>query len=207
MTDKMDVDNSKPEPISASSSIEKLDTSKLDLDALNEIMKSHCNHKAWDVLLERAKQDASIWQPLFCDVLQHLTSALEATEAKSSVISPPNLPDAKAIVNSFKEKELEEWKVGVLHGVQTNDWAGLITHRTYILDYCMVGSRLIATTAKLRKPKVRNVALGVPIELSALHFSHFILLLCSHFAHRLSWLRGWYVCFHNALIVLIRFVT
>ena len=43
MTDKMDVDVSGLEPTSASSSFEKLDTAKLDLDALNKSMKNNCN--------------------------------------------------------------------------------------------------------------------------------------------------------------------
>jgi hypothetical protein len=98
---------------------------------------------------------------------------LAATDAKSSVIAAPNSPDAEAIVNSFNEKELGEWKVGVRRGVETNDWTGLIKHRTYISDYRMLGSRLMATTAKLRKRKVLNVALGVPIEYRALHFFPF----------------------------------
>ena len=53
--------------------------------------------------------------------------------------------------------------------MKNEDWKALIVHRTYIW-ITTAGSRLIATTAKLRNPKVPNVALGVPIELSALHF-------------------------------------
>ena len=37
----------------------------------------------------------------------------------------------------------------------------------------MVGSHLIATTAKLRNPKVPNVTMGVPIEYSAPPFVAF----------------------------------
>ena len=49
----------------------------------------------------------------------------------------------------------------------------------------MVGSHLIATTAKLRNPKVPKVAMGVPIEYSAPLFcvsfcydAHIPLIIC-----------------------------
>lgn len=161
----MDVDN--PEPISASSSFEKLDTSKLDLDALNKSMKNRCNTQAWELRIEMAKQDASLWHGLISDVVMSLTSALAATDAKSSVIMEQTITGAQAVVNSFNEQELREWQIGVRRGVEMNDWTGLITHRTYILDCRMVGSHVIATTVKLRKRKVPNVSLGVPIEYSA----------------------------------------
>jgi hypothetical protein len=167
MTDKMDVDASGSETISPSSSFEKLDTAKLDLDALNQSMQNHCNSRAWDLRIERAEHNATVWQPLISDVLVCLTATLVATDAKSSFIAEPNDTGAKVIVEGFNEKELEEWKVGVQRGVEMNDWSGLITHRTYISDYRMFGSHVIATTVKLRKRKVPNVSLGVPIEYSA----------------------------------------
>jgi len=164
MTDKMDVDL---ESISPSSSFEKLDTAKLDLDALNESMKKQCNNQAWDLRIERTEHDASLWRSLISGVVMSLTIALATTDAKSSVIAEPTSTGAEAIVDSFNEKELGEWKIGVQRGVETNDWTGLITHRTYISDCRMVGSHVIATTVKLRKRKVPNVSLGVPIEYSA----------------------------------------
>jgi hypothetical protein len=93
--------------------------------------------------------------------------ALMATDAKSSVIAEPTFTDAEVFVAGFNEKEFEEWKVGVRRGVETNDWTDLMMHRTYISHYRMLESRLIATTAKIRKRKVPKVALGVPIEYSA----------------------------------------
>jgi hypothetical protein len=91
---------------------------------------------------------------------------LTATDA---IIATPSDDSADDIVKGFNRDEVEEWKAGVRRGVETNDWSGLITHRTYISHYWMVGSHLITTTAKLRKRKVPNVALGVLIEYSALH--------------------------------------
>src|SRR5882762_7438970 len=173
MTDKMDVDASGSETISASSSFEKLDTAKLDMDALNQSMQNHCDYRGWDLRIDRAEHNANVWQPLISDVLVCLTATLVATDAKSSFIAEPNDTGAKVIVEGFNEKELEVWKVGVQRGVEMNDWSGLITHRTYISDYRMFGSHVIATTVKLRKRKVPNVALGVPIEYSAFGFFPF----------------------------------
>jgi hypothetical protein len=85
----------------------------------------------------------------------------------------------------------------VRSGVEKNNWVGLITR---ISDYRIVGSRLIATTAKLRNPKAPSVALGVPIEYSALHF--FSLSFC-YYAHVLL-----VICpgLENGTSVMIRFV-
>jgi hypothetical protein len=196
----MDVDvTTSSECLATSSSFERLDLAELDLEPLNDKMRDRCRLSWWRARIEMTEDDPSFWQPVFCEVLLYLMSALQTTDAKSSVIATPI--DTEAIVKSFNEKESGEWEVGVRHGVETNDWTSLITHRTYISDYRMPGSHLIATTGKLRKPKVRNVALGVPIELSAPHFSHFILLLCSHLPHHLYWLRGWYVCVYDVVIV------
>lgn len=184
MADKMDVDASGSEAISASSSgssLKQLDTAKLNLDALNESMKKHCREGMWKLRIGMAEDDADALRRLISEVLICLTIALQATEAKTSVIALPNFDDADAIVDTLNEKELGEWKDGVRHGVEENDWKGLIKHRTYIFDYRMVGSHVIATTGKLRKRKVRNaVASGVPIEYRAFDRFPSILLLCSH---------------------------
>jgi hypothetical protein len=202
MTDQMEVDVPTPyglEPFPTSSSFEKLDPAELDLDELNNTMQHRCH--MWQPLMDQAEGDASLklWKMLISSVIMYLTSALAATDAKSSVIATPTVDGAEDIVKGFNEAEWEHWKAGVRTGVEKNEWISLITHSTYILNYLMVGSRLIATAAKLRKRKVPNVALGVPIEYSAFDFSHFILLLCSHPAYHLL-LRGWYVCVHDSVI-------
>lgn len=80
---------------------------------------------------------------------------------------------ADDIVKDFNKDEEEQWKAGVWCGLEMDDWSSLIKYCIYISDYCMVGLHLIATTAKLRKQKVLKVALGVPMEYSALHFFPF----------------------------------
>jgi hypothetical protein len=166
MTDQMEVDIPTPAisgGLSPSSSFEKLDLAKIDLDELNESMKNRCNKQGWGLRIEWAKHDASQWQELILNVFTSLMKALMATDAKSSVIAEPTFTDAEVFVAGFNEKEFEEWKVGVRRGVETNDWTDLMMHRTYISHYRMLESRLIATTAKIRKRKVPKVALGVPI--------------------------------------------
>ena len=165
--DQMDVD---VPSISASSSLEKLDPAELDLDGLNDCMKERCRISTWQYRVRLAEGDTSMWQQLFVEVLKCLTRALAATDA---IIATPSDDSADDIVKGFNKDEVEEWKAGVWRGVETDDWSGLITHRTYISDYWMVGLHLIATTAKIRKRKVPNIALGVPIEYSAVHFFPF----------------------------------
>src|ERR1700733_14811912 len=101
MTDQMDINITTPAilaGISPSSSFEKLDLVKLDLDELNWSMKNHCNDKAWDLHIERAKHNASLWQGLISNVLVYLTGALVATGVKISVIVELNVTNAKVIV-------------------------------------------------------------------------------------------------------------
>ena len=79
-------------------------------------MKKHCNNQAWDLRIERAEHNASLWRSLISGVVMFLMIALAATDAKSSVIMEPTYTGAEAIVDSFNEKELGEWKIGVRHG-------------------------------------------------------------------------------------------
>lgn len=146
--------------LSPSSSFEKLELAKLDLNALNTTMKDRCNRTRLHVLLKNAESEGNAeseadWHPLLCFTLVQLTYALSGTNLRSSIIAPPNLDDAEGIVNGFTEDQLEEWKDGVRSGLTKDDWVALITHRTYISEL-LVGSldRLIATTGTIRNRKV-----------------------------------------------------
>jgi hypothetical protein len=98
-------------------------------------MKNRSNKQAWDLRIERAKDDASPWQELILNVFTSLMKALVATDAKSSVIAEPTFTDAEVFVAGFNEKEFEEWKVGVRRGVETNDWTGNVNATYLPLQY------------------------------------------------------------------------
>jgi hypothetical protein len=74
----------------------------------------------------------------------------------------------------FNSEELQQWKAGMWSGV---DWVGLIEHSTYIS-----GGWIVLNRNHSKAPKVQNIALGVPIEYSALHFLSFhsamMLIVC-----------------------------
>jgi hypothetical protein len=170
--DEMDVDIPNLGGLFASSST--LNIVGLDLDTLNHNMKRSSKSYQWQLLIDSNPGDEG-WLRLFSDVLMRLTMELATTDMKSKFIASPNLNHSYDLVKSFNKEEVEQWKAGTRSGVERDDWADLIKHRTYISDYYyrMVGSRLIATTAKLRNRKVSNVAPGVPIEYSAPRFFPF----------------------------------
>jgi hypothetical protein len=96
------------------------------------------------------------------DILSRLTEVLALTAVKDSIIPSPHRIRAMEIVNRFNENEFELWKAGVRKGVENNSWSDLIAHRTYVSNSRTMRSPFIMAT-KLRNPKMRNVALGVPV--------------------------------------------
>ena len=123
----------------------------------------------WQARSKEAGDDESLWGVLAKDVLMHLTSQLAATYFHGDIIASQTLEGAERLVKSFKKAEFEQWKDGVRTGVERKDWSDLIAHRTYI--FWRVGSRLILTTAKLKRPTVPDSPSGVPIELrKQMHF-------------------------------------
>jgi len=94
------------------------------------------------------------------------------------------------LVESFDEDKLEKWKAGVRSSVGNNDWSGAIPYRTCSSDCRIMGSRSNVTTVKLQNPKIMipDVALGVAIEQSMLHFLPFYcaMMLISHSSFALS---------------------
>jgi hypothetical protein len=111
-----------------------MDLEQLDMNALNNSIKNYRDDGLWQHRMELADGNASRWQSLISNILTYLAGTLAATDVKGSVIATPTYEVAQDIVNSFNETEFGEWKVGVRRGVETNDWRGLITHRTYISD-------------------------------------------------------------------------
>jgi hypothetical protein len=127
---------------------------------LNEKMEHYSHSQKWRYLIQKAEDDDSAWQGIvFSSVLTHLAWALAGTGMKSSIISinPDNPAD---ILNSFNEDELKQWKAGVYNGLEKNDWIGLMTHRTYISDYRIVGSRLIVNRSETQTAKNPECSLG-----------------------------------------------
>ena len=100
------------------------------LTALNDKMKRMSDRKQWQVLVNNAECDDSVWWALLLQVLMHLTGALASTNMKGSVITSPNFDGADEFVKCFNNEVFEEWKVGVREGVGDNDWTRLIAQRT-----------------------------------------------------------------------------
>jgi hypothetical protein len=99
------------------------------LTALNDKMKRMSDRKEWQVLINKAECDDSVWLALLSEVLMHLTGALASTNMKGRVITSPNFDGADEFVKCFNNEVFEEWKVGVREGVGNNDWT-LIAQRT-----------------------------------------------------------------------------
>ena len=78
---------------------------------------------------------------------------------------------------------LEEWKAMLQDCMGKNDWTALIMHRMCIwittarslFIYLIIANTLAAELRK-RKSKLLKVSVNVPIEYSALHFFHLIVL-------------------------------
>ena len=100
------------------------------LTMFNDNMKRASYVKLWQYRMERAAGDNSRWQSLLVDVMIYLTSELEATDMKGSVIACTFLTRALEMVKSFNNDVFEQWKAGVRDGVEKNCWKGLMEHRT-----------------------------------------------------------------------------
>lgn len=162
-SDQMKVDTDIPTSnsgsIYASSSSNIL--KKIDENSLNDHMNTLCEACYW-----RYRLVPDIVKGTLSDILREVLEFISATEVKNSFIK---ISEMDKMLGSLDNNGLEELSTMVQECMKNEDWKALIVHRTYIW-ITTAGSRLIATTAKLRNPKVPNVALGVPIELSALHF-------------------------------------
>jgi len=127
------------EGLSPSSSFEKLDLAKLDLNSLAADMKKRCEKCFLENYLDIAIREPRSWPWAISLTLMQLTSALATTNIQSSVIPPPSIDDAQSIVAGFTEEELEDWRNGVKSGLKDGDWVPLIRHRMYISDCWTIG--------------------------------------------------------------------
>ena len=91
------------------------------LTPLNDKMKRRSDRMQWQLLVNKAEYDESMWLDLLPTVLTHLTGALASTNMKGSVIASQNFDGAEEFVKCFNNEVFEEWKVGVREGVENND--------------------------------------------------------------------------------------
>ena len=140
-------------PLASSSSTKRTKTllSDTQLAALVNNMKTTSESLLWR---EIANDDPWKLSPL---VLMLLTSELACTNMGETVISIPNLHGALALLKTFTQNELDQWKNGMRNGVENDDWTDLIMHRKYISDSQI--SHLIILAAKLQIAKMPDVAL------------------------------------------------
>ena len=117
-------------PLASSSSTKRTKTllSDTQLAALVNNMKTTSESLLWR---EIANDDPWKLSPL---VLMLLTSELACTNMGETVISIPNLHGAIALLKTFTQNELDQWKNGMRNGVENDDWTDLIMHRKYISD-------------------------------------------------------------------------
>ena len=101
--------------------------------------KLSSNTWKWKLMVKAAKADDSLWLVILSDVL--ILAGVESERANE-------------IANNVRvnEGKLEAWKVAMWNGVERNDWIDLLARRTYISDYQIIWSHLIASTAELKIP-------------------------------------------------------
>jgi hypothetical protein len=104
----------------------------LDLDALNEHMRSSCTAESWETRIHFPQSQQSLnLISLITEVLTVLLKKLRATDMKSSFITG-NKSDVDAIVADLDTNGLKEWKAMVQNCMEKNDWTVLIVHCAYI---------------------------------------------------------------------------
>ena len=193
MMDPMDVDPTISTSSSSSEIYPELDLTNSERDNVAAEMNSISNACYWKMILE-ASDSKGLGCPdeISAGIFTYFTEVLGRIAVKSSIIACPTPQRAMEILKGFNEKESKSWAAGVRSGVLEGDWDDLIQLRMYFLDSQTIKLPLIVTTAKLRIPKMRKVALGVPIEQSALHCCpfNFAMIFTSH--SFLSWPRERY---------------
>lgn len=165
LSDEMEVDTEQQNSGSMSASSSSDILGKINLDALNNNLTAFSKNNYW-----RDRLDANECRPFSHLILYEILVKLlwESGEVDGMIKES----DIFVMLQRLGDGELEDLKATVRECAEENDWKALIVHRTYIW-ITTAGSRLTATTAMLRSPKVSNVVVGVPIEYSALHFFPF----------------------------------
>jgi hypothetical protein len=167
-----DVDMQDPGGFPTSSSNESLlDLENVDMDPLTEALRKYSINDAWSYFIRMDTHDS--WQGLLSRVLLVLTTILATTSLKRKVIGPLGLGEAEAMVSGFNGEQRKKWKDAMQKGVETDEWADLIQLGMYPPDHPIFCPFLNNIKAKLKNPKVRKVAQGVPIELRVFCFVSF----------------------------------
>jgi len=131
----------------------KILLSEEQLTTLSSKMNRMKHRRNWQIWVEKAEADDSLWWDILSDVLMCLDRELASTNMKDSVFADLTLDDADDILGNFNEDQLEGWKVGVRNGVKKSDWIDLLARRTYISDYQITQPHLFAISAELKTPK------------------------------------------------------
>jgi len=84
----------------------------------------------WELWVEQAGSCDGKWRALFTEILIYLTSRLQTTDLKGSVIPCLYLSQAEVIVEGFNDEVFEEWRLAVQKGVK-GDWNDLIGNRMH----------------------------------------------------------------------------
>jgi hypothetical protein len=120
----------------------------------------------------------------------YLTACLVTTDLKDSVVMNMNWASTITFVVSFIKKVLEKWKEGVWSSVEKKNWNSLIVYHMCSSNCQIIRLHSSVTTVKLQNPKIMipDVALGIPIKQSMLHFPPFYctMMLISHLSFALS---------------------
>ncbi|KAF8319201.1 hypothetical protein F5887DRAFT_378307 [Amanita rubescens] len=110
----------------ASSSADKR-TKILPPDGQLTKLNSNMGNRMYNILVDVAEANESVWWNILSSVLMDLTLELASTDMKDSVIANLNRERADDIVKSFNNKDqLEEWKVDVRNAVKSKDWTDLV---------------------------------------------------------------------------------
>jgi hypothetical protein len=83
----------------------------------------------WKDRIRDAEDD--IWRNVLADVLRFLTEELSITDLRGRTIGARSFHQAKDLVETFNDEEIQEWKSGLQKGLKDNDWLDLVTHRTH----------------------------------------------------------------------------
>jgi hypothetical protein len=108
------------------------------LDGQLTTLSSNMNRRKWQILVDEAEADDSLWWDILLDILMHLTQELTSTNMKGNIIANLTFKRADDIIKSFNKDKLEQWKVGVWNGVKGNDWIDLLACCMYISDYQII---------------------------------------------------------------------
>jgi hypothetical protein len=115
----MDVDMERP----------KFNLPQEQLIVLNK--RAYLQRNLWKSLISDCEDDT--WRSALAGVLSFLTDELAVTDLGASTIGVTSFRQAEALVETFNDKEIQEWKSGLQKGLKENDWADLISHHTHPL--------------------------------------------------------------------------